>query len=158
MKHSHSTASSEKFQLDMKELLAVVKGAIQAQGISQEELAKRVGVSIPSIKRWLRGEGILLNQWIKLITALDLSLPDISSQLYSRDRGQFEYTEQQEEALANTPGLLAFFDLILRGKNTNEIIDQYRLPIWQVSDFLMKLDDIRLIRWGLGNKVKILVR
>lgn len=134
-----------------------IKSVIKSKGFTQEEFAQMVGVSTPTIKRWLRGEGLLFADLNKILELLDVRFSEVSLMVEGTERNQFIYTKGQEEVLANTQGLLAFFDLLLSGKTVNQIARQFKLTNKSVMYYLAKLDKIGLIEWLPKNKIKLLV-
>lgn len=130
------------------EIVQVIKIELRARGITIKSFAKMMSVSEPTMKRWLNGQGLLLKDWGRMLHVLDLPIVEVAARVDSTTREQFEYTEQQEEALSKTPGLLAFFQQLLEGFDAKKIMARHHLSQQSTISYLKKLDDIGLIRWG----------
>lgn len=88
---------------------------LKVRGITIKQFAKILKVSEPTVKRWLNAKGLLLDDWSKMLTALDLDAADIMTASTFGTKKQFEYTAKQEDALVAIPGLLAFFQHATEG-------------------------------------------
>lgn len=136
---------------------AQIKLALKTKSITQDDFAIMLGISVPTIKRWLRGEGLLFRDLTKMLELLDLRLSEVSLIAEGNLNTQFNYSVTQEEALANTEGLLAFFDQLLKGRTPKQIAKSYKLSEKSLTFYLSKLDKIKLIQWLPQDKVKLLV-
>lgn len=117
----------------MIQINRLIKASVKVQGLTHSELAKRLGVSEPTVKRWLRGEGISIQQWLKLIDTTGIRFSDIASALDEPSIEQFEYSEKQERVLAEITGLLAFFQSLLMGHSPAYIMREDYLSKISVS-------------------------
>lgn len=134
-----------------------IRRTLKAKNIKQEDFAKMMKISTPTMKRWLRGEGLLFKDLIRLLEALNLNLSEVALIAEGERENQFTYSLNQEQSLSNEAGLLAFFDLLLKNKTPVQIMRSYGLTHKSVSFYLSRLDKIQLIEWLPKNKVKLLV-
>lgn len=141
--------------LSQEDILSCIRNELKSQGITIKKFAMTLNVSEPTMKRWLKGQGLLLGDWMKLLEALGLTPADAISKLQS-SRDQFEYSEQQEEAFVKTPGLIAFFQELQNGLSAKDVVSKYKLSSKSSSYYLRKLDDLKLIKWGEGLKSALL--
>jgi transcriptional regulator with XRE-family HTH domain len=135
----------------------LIKDELKRQVITQEEFAKIMKTSVPTIKRWLKGEGVLLRDWIKMLDCLGLSFAEAIMAIEASSTKVFTYTIEQERLLSTEDGLLAFFDHLLKGKTPAQIARQFSLTQESVIFYLSKLDKVSLVEWLPKNKVKLLV-
>jgi transposase len=137
---------------DDKLLLTLIRQEARRQGLRMRDLASRMRVSEPTVKRWLAGKGVSLKAWTELLAALGLTLQEALEQVRKVTLHQLEYTEKQEKALSRTPGLLAFYQQLLLGRSIQELQAEHRLSERAVREYLRRLDEIDLLRWekGLG--------
>ncbi len=142
----------------MDQINRVIKAAAKSQGLTYSLLAKRLGVSVPTIKRWLRGEGISIQQWMGLIGAIGVRLSDVASALDEPSADQFEYSEKQEKVMSDTVGLLAFFQSLILGNSPMEIMKEHSLSKVSISSYLKQLDEIGLVGWTEGMTCKLKVQ
>ena len=98
-------------------LMTVVKRQAKAKGYSQPILAKKLNVSLPTLKRWLAGKTVRLDNLKQLSDVLGLSFVELAA---ATDEGSSRrhYTLEQEAEFAKKPEFLAFFDFLLRGQRT----------------------------------------
>ncbi|HVK60002.1 MAG TPA: helix-turn-helix transcriptional regulator [Bdellovibrionales bacterium] len=139
-----ATSNAEEKAL---ELCWLIKDEIERRGYTQAEFAKRMRVSLPTLKRWLAGQGVDLTTWYRLLDELGLSMADTMARLSERHVGQVEYSLRQEDALAKTPGLLAYFNEMLIGKDPTEIMKEHHLSLERTVHYLRKLADVELVEW-----------
>ena len=136
---------------------AQVKNVIKEKGYTQEEFAQIIGVSMPTLSRWLRGEGLLFQDLNRMLEKLGVKLSDLAMLAEGDLAQKFTYTLEQEDAFVSTEGLLAFFDQLLNGKTVSQIVRSFKLSEKSTSFYLAKLNKLKLIEWLPNNKVKIIV-
>lgn len=135
-----------------------IRKQIKEKGYTQEEFAKTMNVSVATMNRWLRGEGLLFNDLNLIIDRLGLKLSELAMMAEGDQRSQFTYTIEQENAFVHIEGLLAFFDQLLKGITVLKIARLFKLTEKSVNFYLSKLDKLQLIEWLPQNKVKLLTR
>ncbi|MBK9323718.1 MAG: helix-turn-helix transcriptional regulator [Bdellovibrionaceae bacterium] len=95
--------------MDVKKVCNQIKHKIKEKGFTQEEFAKMIGVSIPTLNRWLRGEGLLFKDLNLLLEKLGVKLSELAMLAEGDVSNKFTYSAEQEAVFVNTDGLLAFF-------------------------------------------------
>ncbi len=143
--------------MDTQSICEQIRKKIKEKGYTQEEFAKILKISSPTLKRWLRGEGLLFKDLTNIIDKLDIKLSELSILAEGKSKSKFTYTIEQELAFASIEGLLAFFDQLLSGKKIESILKANKLTNKSLNFYLSKLDKINLIEWYPKNKIKILV-
>lgn len=144
--------------LDEARLCEVIKVEIRKKRLTVSEFSEELEVPLPTVKRWLKGKGVALSSWTKMLNVLGLSLTDVATIVSDPATQQFEYTLRQEKELATVPGLLAFFQELLSGKAVASIAQLHKLNSRSITYYLRKLDAIDLIAWGEGQNVRLKVR
>lgn len=144
--------------VDQTELCEFIKIQIRNQGLTVERFAQEMSVPLPTLKRWLRGEGVSLASWVRMLDSLGLTLSDVASTVSEPTFKQFEYTVSQEKELAKVPGLIAFFQELLTGKDADLIAQKHKLSSRSVAFYLRRLAAIDLIIWGEDRNIKIKTR
>lgn len=114
-------------------------------------------ISLPTMKRWLKGNGVLLRDWVRMLDMLNLTLVEIAKLAEGELSKKFFYSLPQEQEFAKEDGLLAFFDALLKGKTVSQIARHHSLSERSVIFYLSRLEKIGLIEWLPKNKVKLLV-
>ncbi|MDD4973466.1 MAG: helix-turn-helix transcriptional regulator [Bacteriovorax sp.] len=134
-----------------------IKNVLKLQGITQEEFAQQMKVSVPTIKRWLKGEGVLFTDLIRMLDCLGLRLSEVAMMFEGALANKFTYTLKQEQLFVSIEGLLAFFDQLLKGRSPSQIARTYSLTEKSVVFYLSHLDKSGLIEWLPKNKARVLV-
>lgn len=134
-----------------------IRRKIKEKGYTQDEFSKILEVSIATLNRWLRGEGLLFSDLSLMAEKLDIKLSEILTLAEGDKSSIFNYTLEQENAFVNIEGLLAFFDSLLKGKSIANITKSHKLTEKSVNYYLAKLDKLQLIEWLPQNKVKLKV-
>lgn len=141
-----------------KQALQIVKNKAKSQGLTQNDLAKKLGVSLPTIKRWYAGGTITLESLKLLVNQVGLSLTEVFSSIEESALETFHYTDEQEYFFSTNPDYLAYFDNLLRGNTPSQIQKKFHLPEKKTVQYLSKLDKLKLIEWLPKNKVRLLVK
>jgi transcriptional regulator with XRE-family HTH domain len=141
-----------------RSLLAPLKSALQAQGITQAEAARRLRVSLPTLKRWLRGEGLDLASLERLLQLGGLTLTEWAQRTESATARTFHYTLEQERTLARHPELLALWDALLHQVPLKVALEEASLKGHAATLALKSLEGIGLIERLPKNKIKLLLQ
>lgn len=141
-----------------KQALQIVRNKAKSQGLTQSELATKLGVSLPTIKRWYGGGTITLESLQRLVAEVGLTLTEVFSSLEETASETFHYTEEQEHFFSENPDYLAYFDNLLRGQSPSQIQKKFHMSERKSVQYLGKLDKLKLIAWLPKNKVKLLVK
>ena len=64
-----------------KQAMIIVKNKAKSLGLTQSDLAKKLGVSLPTIKRWYGGGTVTLESFKLLVNEVGLSLTEIFSSI-----------------------------------------------------------------------------
>jgi transcriptional regulator with XRE-family HTH domain len=139
-------------------IMNVIKNTVKQDGLTQQQFANKVGVSLPTLKRWLTGTGVTLQNLGDMCEVLGLSLSDVASQVDDENKKEFFYTDEQEIFFANNPDCFAYFDYLIKGLSTQKIRSKFQLRPKQITMYLSSLDRLNLIEWLPDNKAKLLVK
>lgn len=141
-----------------KQALQIIKNKARSLALTQNELAIKLGVSLPTIKRWYGGGTITLESLQLLVNEVGLTLTEVFSSLEASSSETFQYTGEQENFFSENPDYLAYFDNLLRGFGPAQIQKKFRLSERKSVQYLSKLDKLQLIEWLPKNKVRLLVK
>ena len=133
-----------------------LKGMTRAKGLTQASLAKDMGVSLPTIKRWFSGKGVTLENLFSLLDLIGVSFQDLIEFIPPELKG-FQYSSQQEEFFTRNPMYLAYFDRLLAGDRPQDVARQMRLTAKSTSRYLSGLEKIGLIEVHPENKIRMKV-
>lgn len=130
----------------------------KARGLSQTELAKMADVSLPTMKRWLAGNGLSLENLGLLLKILGVSLEELAAQISTEQSREVELTREQEECLAKDLSLLAYLDLLLKGAKPQKIAREFHLSDRRSASLLRTLEKQGLLERHEGGAIKLLIR
>lgn len=142
----------QESQLIIEELKTVLK----ARGITYLDLAEKLEVSESTIKRTLTSQKITLERLEQICQAAALSVFELTSLIKKPDKEtKHTYTLAQERFLAKNPRYLVFFDLLIRHGSLAKVKKiKPEIKPKTISMYLKKLDDLGLIEWHPGDKIK----
>jgi transcriptional regulator with XRE-family HTH domain len=124
-------------------LVQGVKTRLRAQGLTYRELARKLGVSEPTIKRDLARGNFSLKRLDRICEVLGIGIEELLS---SPDRSPItELSEQQEHALVSSPRLLVVTYLVVNDWKFADIIATFRLDANELIDVLLKLDSLKIL-------------
>jgi transcriptional regulator with XRE-family HTH domain len=126
-------------------LVRGVKARLRAQGMTYRALARRLGLSEPTIKRDLARGNFSLERLDRICQVLGVGVEEL---LASAERSPLtELTEQQEHALVSNPRLLLVTYLAVNDWKFAEIVATFRLEAGELIDVLLKLDRLRILEF-----------
>jgi transcriptional regulator with XRE-family HTH domain len=124
-------------------LVEGVKARLRAQGLTYRDLARRLGVSEPTVKRDLARGNFTLERLDRICQALGIGIEEL---LAVPDRAPLtELTEQQEVALVTNPRLLLVTYLVVNDWKFADITATFRLDSNELIDVLLKLDKLKVV-------------
>lgn len=135
--------------------MSVLRSRAKSLGLRQDELAKQLGISLPTIKRWFAGRGVTFESVLMLLETLDMNLSDVEEMASLESTRTFSYTTEQEEFFAARPQYLAYFDHLLAGLSPTAIAHKFCLSNRSTSKYLSALDRLKLIEHWPRDRVKM---
>ncbi|MGZ3768598.1 MAG: helix-turn-helix domain-containing protein [Bdellovibrio sp.] len=135
-----------------------IKKVMKARGVTYHELAKHLSLSEASVKRVFSKGTFTLERLEQICDFLDLDFYDLAQMAknYSSEL-QSTFTRQQEEFLAGNEKIFVFFYLLFGGLKLNKILEQYKFTSAQATQYLLMLDQRKLIEYHSDKKIKVLV-
>jgi transcriptional regulator with XRE-family HTH domain len=143
--------------IESKVILNILRDHAKVSGLTQAELSAKLGISLPTLKRWFSGKGISLNQVMELMGVIGVDFQDLSELVSSQSKKTFFYTLKQESYFTKNPHYLAYFDHLLTGKTPQLIEKKYKLNRTSTTKYLSKLERLGLIEVYPGDKSKLKV-
>lgn len=124
-------------------LIQGIKARLRAQGMSYRELAAKIGISEPTMKRDLARGNFTLHRLDKICEVLGVGVADLM--LAPEAAPLTELTERQEQALVADPTLLLVTYLVINDWKFAEIVATFRLDANDLVNVLLKLDKLRIL-------------
>lgn len=135
-------------------LLSELRNELRRKSITARDLAARMGVAEPTMRRWLHGKGLLLDKLDQLCRAADIDMRELVGGLPDSRQSQFTYA--QERALAADRVLSFLFFALLNGAEQDSFQREFKLPRARVDAYLQTLQRIGLIEYEPGRRIRLL--
>lgn len=129
-----------------------VKARLRVQGMSYRELAGKLGVSEPTIKRDMSRGNFSLRRLDRICEVLGVEVADLL--LPQENAPMTELTEKQEQALVKDPRLLVVTYLIVNDWSFADIVSTFRLGENDLVSILLKLDRLRIVDYRPPNRIR----
>jgi transcriptional regulator with XRE-family HTH domain len=133
-------------------LVAGIKARLRAQGMRYRELAARIGVSEPTIKRDLASGNFSLRRLDAICQVLGVGVSDLAQPPESAPITQL--TEQQEQALVSDPRVLLVTYLVTNDWSFAEIVKTFELDASELVEVLLHVDKLRIIDFRPPTRIR----
>lgn len=143
---------------ETKDIMSALKVRCRALGITQEQLAAKLDVSLPTLKRWFAGHGVSLEDVFRILKVLDVSFDELVGVLPQTKTKCFMYTEDQEDFFLNHLEFLSYFDQLIQRKTPKQIERSFKISARSTRRYLSGLESVGLIEVFANDKVKLLVQ
>jgi AcrR family transcriptional regulator len=135
-------------------ILAELRMELRRRRLTAKAIAEALGVAEPTVRRWFRGEGLLLERLEDLCDLAGLSLRDLIGAL--PDRGATSFTLAQERVLAADRALAFLFFSILNGSQPELFEREFRMPHARVDSYVQRLIRLGLVERAASGRVRAL--
>jgi transcriptional regulator with XRE-family HTH domain len=139
-------------------IIMALKRGLRARGITYAMLAKRIGLSEPSVKRILSRGSLSLPRLERICEAAGLSMEELVRPVAaSPAESSSTLSAAQESALAADPQLLACFYLLTNGHSPRDVASELHADEKLLRRWLVKLDNLNLVelRARLGARLRV---
>ena len=137
--------------------VAALKKTLRSHGLTYRELARKLGLSEPTVKRMFSRGAFTLTRIEQILRVLDLDLYDVARMSRGQAAATVELNLDQENALARDERLLSVFWLVLNEWTFAEILEAYAITKPALTLAFARLARVRLIDWGPGERARLLV-
>jgi transcriptional regulator with XRE-family HTH domain len=125
-------------------------------GMSIDEIASQLGVSEPTVSRWLRGKGLTLDALDDLCRCMGTDLRTLIDQ--ASEPATERFSLRQERILAADRLLSLLFFLVLNGAQREWLERDFRLPPAQFDQLIDRLVRLGLVHKGSNGRLRPLVK
>jgi transcriptional regulator with XRE-family HTH domain len=139
------------------QIMSSLKRLLKARGVTYAQLARRIGLSEPSVKRIFSSHSLTLARLQQICVALDASIQEVARLAGEPDVEAGEsLTWDQEAALAQDPKLFACLYLLVNGRTARELRDLLDVDERQLRKLFARLNALGLVelRPNLGARVR----
>lgn len=139
-----------------KLVLTSLKKILKSKGINYELLAKKLDLSLPTIKRMFSKEDMNLSRLEDICDAAGIKLTDVFRLVETVSEGvSEELSLEQEQYFYKNPSRFSYFDLLLNGMKIKQIEKIFKLSPAQTTKILRDLEKIGVIDWQSDFKVRL---
>jgi transcriptional regulator with XRE-family HTH domain len=135
-----------KADREAKKILEAIKEVLKLKKITYGSLATTLGVSLPTIKRWLNSTNLSVGELSRICDALDLNWADLLSFTERHQGDSFRFTLDQEVFLAKNPAFLAYLYELQTGLSPLNIEKKHHLTRSSTKRYLKNLQSLDLIK------------
>lgn len=128
-------------------ILRLTKQRLKAAKIPYATLAEGLGVSVPTVKRWMSGKvPLTLQQLARISEIAEVDFWELVGAAQPEEAPAFRFTLAQEKFLSSSPHYYAFFEEhFRRGKSREQIQKEQGITARSVQRYLKELERIGLI-------------
>lgn len=138
-------------------LVSALKQALKEHGITYDDVAKALNLSLGSVKRLFSKQDFSIDRLDQICGMMDLELSDLVS-IMQNQRDQIEaLSQEQENELVSDTKLLLTAHLLMNNWSANDILAAYEIDTLQMVRYLARLDKMKVIELFPGNRVKLKV-
>jgi transcriptional regulator with XRE-family HTH domain len=135
-----------------KTLLKNLKSRLRADGITYRELAKRLRVSEPTVKRDLSRGAFTLVRLDQICDVLNVTLEELVQPQTAA--ALTELSAEQERALVSRPKLLLVAYLTANDWKFGEIVATFQLTESELIDILLRLEKLGIAEFKPPNRLR----
>ena len=140
-------------------IILALKRGLRSRGITYAMLAKRIGLSEPSVKRILSRGSLSLPRLERICEAPDISLEELVRPVSAARprKPRARCPRRRRSALAADPQLLGCFYLLTNGHTPREVAAELHADEQLLRRWLVKLDNLGLVelRARLGARLRV---
>jgi transcriptional regulator with XRE-family HTH domain len=139
------------------QIVTELKRALKEQGLTYAAVARRMELSIATVKRLFAGGDFSLRRIDAICDLLGLELSDILERARNRGPTGNKLTLAQERMIVADPKLLLVTWLVVNRTRFEEIIRDYDFTERELQRYLIKLDRLAVIALQPMNRVRLLI-
>ncbi len=139
---------------DTTQLIHAIKRLLKSQGMTYRDVAEKLGLSEPTVKRLFSSERLTVGRLVQLANVLGYTLAELAREAISARDTLDMLTEKQERELVSDPKLLVVAVCALNQWTPQEIVSQYRITENECLKYLLRLDKLRILDLLPGNRIR----
>ena len=139
------------------QIVAELKKALREAGYTYADVARKLELSVASVKRLFSTEDLSLQRVDQLCELVGLGLREVLERASERAAPANQLTLAQETELVGDPRLLFMTWLVLIRTPFEEVVRDYLFTEQEALRYLIRLDRLEVIELQPGNRVRLLV-
>jgi DNA-binding Xre family transcriptional regulator len=137
-------------------IVAELKAALRTRGLRYATVAKKLNLSIASVKRLFSRGDLSLKRVDQICELLETGLSEILARARERPTAN-QLTLAQEQEIVADPKLVLIAWLLVNRAGLEDIVRSYKFTEREVLRHFYKLNQLRVIELQPGNRVRLLV-
>jgi hypothetical protein len=138
-------------------IVAELKRALRAGGHTYADVARRLELSVASVKRLFSQADLSLERVDLICELIGVSLTELLENSRDRTAPTNQLTHAQESEIVSDQKLLFMTWLVLIRTPFEEMTQEYRFTEREALRYLLRLDRLKVIELQPGNRVRLLV-
>ncbi|WP_457675966.1 helix-turn-helix domain-containing protein [Thiolapillus sp.] len=141
-----------------RQLIAALKRALKAHGLTYARVAAQLGLSEASIKRLFSRGNFTLQRLEDICRMLDMEISDLAQLAQEEEQKALAgLSLEQEQEIVDDLELLLVAVCVLNRWSFDELLDYFCFGEHRLINLLMRLDRLKMIELLPGNRVKLRV-
>jgi transcriptional regulator with XRE-family HTH domain len=136
-------------------LVETLKKALKQHGLTYEDVAKALGLSLGAVKRFFSKQDFSINRLDQICAMMDLEISDLVQAMQAQQTKTSQLTSLQEQELVADIKLLLTANLLINGWTVTDILAVYEIEELAMVQYLARLDRMKIIDLHPGNRVKL---
>ena len=136
-------------------LVSALKQALKEHGITYDDVAKALNLSLGSVKRLFSKQDFSIDRLDQICGMMDLELSDLVSIMQNQRDQIEELSQEQENELVSDTKLLLTAHLLMSNWSAKDILAAYEIDTLEMVRYLARLDKMNIIELFPGNRVKL---
>ena len=137
---------------------STIKQLLKKQGANYKKLASELGVSLPTVRRFLTSDSLSIERLSKICDFLKITFPELIQISFHEQKETEPLSEELEEIFVKHPDMYTVLRYLGRGIEIADISKQFNLSPKRVQEYLQKLESLKLIQIQKNNFVHVLIR
>jgi transcriptional regulator with XRE-family HTH domain len=139
------------------QIVAELKRALRARGLTYAQVAKHLQLSEASVKRWFAAGDFSLERLDLICELAGLELSELVEEMQRQATPINQLTLAQEQEVVADSKLFLMTWLVLNRWQLDDIVRVYDLTRREALRYLIKLDRLRIIELQPDNRTRVLV-
>src|ERR1700677_1227574 len=137
-------------------IISELKRSLREQGLTYAAVAKKLNLSVASVKRLFSVGALSLERVDLICELLQIELADLLGRARERPTTN-QLTLAQEQEIVADPKLFLITWLLINRMSLEDIARSYRFTEQEVLRYFLKLDRLKVVELQPGNHVRLLV-
>lgn len=138
-------------------LLEQLKRSLKERGLTYSEVAKKLGLSLASVKRLFASGDLSLERVESICELVGLELSDIVERMQAETAPIKKLSLAQEQEIVADPKLFLITWLVLNRMQIDEIVKLYDYTHREARSHLIRLDRLKIIELQPHDRARVLV-